>query len=774
MRAYLILVAITLIFAGSQAYASDFFVITDLGNTFSVGITANDGEAADAQTAEIAGTLSEGARIIRMDYYDTKIIQRGLGLKDTSDLKPYNEMVTGVTSAEIPGIRTTYTGFSYRLDYNLINDTLVWDKPKFTITSAQFPTARITIHENGTKSVIDFGSGLEHKHYLDERGYYIFDFEVPPPDTEIIIQAYTEGRNILQTNVDLINAPYHKDYGFLFYNTTYQDFSNNVRLLNGPIGGTSGNITALYKADVEFQGKYSMRSFDHCGGITGIPCTRNYNETKTYEFTFNVSLEQQTDGRYKVIGHDVNNILTELNNQSIEKLKEYAPSFINHRGTSVLSNEQIILYDPLPALKIKTLGSIDIVDWNNDSYYLEIDKTGKSAHNHITRAYMKDNYYLQFFIIDGLPPNKYYVLMGHNGLILYQSRTDSSGKIEVDIRDIPLPYRERLGKLVLYDSFTKWTDGPIRSSTHVPFFDIYNENAFPLPKSASFIPTDSIYAPSAYVKFPVPAEIVITNMTMGEVRLPYIDGTYSAGDSMYVPIIPGKNIISFEINGLSVLIQVSNVRGHTGTVILDPIQREFQYSKFSPNNFRDGQFDKFSGQIGQSTFFIAPNDGRVKVGVLASLAGEAYIKNTVKYEKIPDPPPPPPRPRDPLTMWTDIYKNGKFLSSEQLYFSAKPFASIDNTKSFNAELSNNRMQSWATAEFTYPNKDFTTNPYENIYETFTITGVEAGDFIEVYFYLKIDADGRIVEQPNKARNITSEGLATGSLEIKNGRIDISM
>ena len=59
-------------------------------------------------------------------------------------------------------------------------------------------------------------------------------------------------------------------------------------------------------------------------------------------------------------------------------------------------------------------------------------------------------------------------------------------------------------------------------------------------------------------------------MTMGEVRLPYIDGTYRAGDSMYVPIIPGKNIISFEINGLSVLIQVSNVRGHTGTVILDP------------------------------------------------------------------------------------------------------------------------------------------------------------------------------------------------------------
>ena len=84
------------------------------------------------------------------------------------------------------------------------------------------------------------------------------------------------------------------------------------------------------------------------------------------------------------------------------------------------------------------------------------------------------------------------------------------------------------------------------------------------------------------------------------------------------------------------------------------------------------------------------------------------------------------------------------------------------------------MQSWATAEFTYPNKDFTTSQYENIYETFTITGVEAGDFIEVYFYLKIDADGRIVEQPNKAKNITSEGLATGSLEIKNGRIDISM
>ena len=305
--------------------------------------------------------------------------------------------------------------------------------------------------------------------------------------------------------MDLINAPYRPEYGFLFYTKAAHNLGKNE--LSGPIGGTSGNITGLIK----YNYTYAVDFLNH--GSSVRETAYNIVELEA-EKLFNLNLQQQSDGRYKVTGNApccqftnppddfLLNELKKHHPNAKEILKIYAPS-VGH------GDYQVRLYDPLPALKIKTLGTIDIVDWNNDSYYLEIDKTRTTDFINMKRGYMKDNHYLQFFIIDGLPPNKYYALIGYEGSVIHNARTDNSGKIEIDIRDIPTQYREQTGRLVIYDKFTEWTSSdPIRSSTHVPFFDIYNENAFPLAKSASFLPTDSIYTPSAYVKFPVPTEIV--------------------------------------------------------------------------------------------------------------------------------------------------------------------------------------------------------------------------------------------------------------------------
>jgi len=126
------------------------------------------------------------------------------------------------------------------------------------------------------------------------------------------------------------------------------------------------------------------------------------------------------------------------------------------------------------------------------------------------------------------------------------------------------------------------------------------------------------------------------------------------------------------------------------------------------------------------------------------------------------PPPPPPRPRDPLTTWVEVYVNGvpRQIDGQertQVFFSDAPLEDHDSGVT--------GTSSWHTARFSYPEVD--------VSDTISVP-VDAGDFVEVYFYTKIEAHGSVPPLPRNFAEVSRSSSASATAVLKYATMGTSM
>lgn len=336
--------------------------------------------------------------------------------------------------------------------------------------------------------------------------------------------------------------------------------------------------------------------------------------------------------------------------------------------------------------------------------------------------------YLQ---ITNLPPNIPYEIT-KDGIMAVSGMATSGGVISLTLDDVKIGGTNPNGNLYLYPNSLKYR-GPF--STVV--FDNVNDQAIHIDTSE-----DKAYVVHTYVQIPVVGDVEVTNTYLdNQLPLSYLNGNYTTGESIKVPVIPGYNDINMEINGVQTMTAITNVLGSTGLKVISPSTSTI--TQHNDNNL----VSSITSTAGAVSYVISTSAGTITTSVTATISGESEIKNYA-YFGAPPPPPPSPPPRDPLKAWVDVYKNGILVNQQQIYFNALPNSQNSGGVS--------GPSSYVIDKYAYP---------QTVINGVITTNALPGDFIEFYLYANIQADGSTPPIPSGHifYHYSGEGHATTTI-----------
>ena len=112
-------------------------------------------------------------------------------------------------------------------------------------------------------------------------------------------------------------------------------------------------------------------------------------------------------------------------------------------------------------------------------------------------------------------------------------------------------------------------------------------------------------------------------------------------------------------------------------------------------------------------------------------------------------------------MWIDVYVNGQLQSIDGQSSTEVLFNDEPNT---NHQAGRDTFQTSHTARFSYPEIDVT--------DSISIP-VSAGDFVEVYFYAKIAAEGSTPPNPTGLTTTGKNSNASATVTLKHASMTIS-
>ena len=346
---------------------------------------------------------------------------------------------------------------------------------------------------------------------------------------------------------------------------------------------------------------------------------------------------------------------------------------------------------------------------------------------------------LDFIDIDGLPPNIPYQITQDRHAIL-TGMTSESG--DLTINTIANPPATPGGKLRLFPDALAYR-GPFST---IVFDNIHNE-IIRMPATA-----DTVYVVHAYAQIPVTGTITVSELNLDKtLQLPYLNGDYTTGDVIHVPILPNHKTINLRINDIPASLRYADILGGTGIKIADPTAATITRRDLD-DSIRD-----ISATAGTATYAVATSDGTINAVISITFSGSASIANKYTLQE-PPPPPPPPRPADPLKAYVEIYKNGERYGDDRITLGINPHP----VSSPSAGLSGNI----ATQSITYRYPDHT------LTGTATVN-VNAGDFVEFYIYGNIYGVIGAYIPPAGWAVTAKEGVASAVVDIRNAHITTS-
>lgn len=689
--------------------------ITSLGNVLSatnLDDLASNGDAFGTGNGQaMINGMGINSRIIKRDYVGR--LNYGYGVSGSQNsLKTYNSVPALTDFAAqlldtdqkiiipIPKFNTEYRYISATQSLQEISSTnqniLGYSKSRTVDGSAVATVGTDAITIQGTGTVI-----LQLNNFGDQT---------------LILEGETPNGAILQLGTDLqydyLDIPYHSVYGFQSY---------------------AGGLP---------EASYSQNGCSYASGA-GYNCYASW----TYTQSFSPPLILSSSANYYSYYYSSSfpfSILSGTQNPTSYSLSSIRMVASASSGWSKSCNNCYPTTSPVPSgypfyvfdkelvinNKIDLSGSFQ-TPYNFQStkqYYIIAKPNGGtikikgSVVDPLTAPYLK---------ITNLPQNIPFEIL-KDGLVASKGMSQYEGTITLLINDVNISGTSPSGILHLYPDSLKY-----RGQFSTVVFDNVNEQVIHIQTQ-----DDKVYIVHAYVQIAVVGNVTVTNTYLDNaLALGYLDGNYTTGEQIIIPVIPGYYNINMDINGVPTTTVISNVLGGTGLKVISP-------STSTITDYDDNSvISSISSTTGSTAYVISTTSGTITASVTATISGDSEIKNQA-YFGSPPPPPPPPQPRDPLKAYVDIYKNGAFVSQQQIYFN--PVPSVQNSGGASGS------SSYVIDKYTYP---------QTVISGVITTNVFPGDMVEFYLYANIEAEGSAPPVPPGSilYHYAGEGHATTSI-----------
>jgi hypothetical protein len=338
--------------------------------------------------------------------------------------------------------------------------------------------------------------------------------------------------------------------------------------------------------------------------------------------------------------------------------------------------------------------------------------------------------------MENLPPNVPFQIE-KNGKVAVSGMSDYDGKIIVYASEFTVNDVSTGGILRMYPSALSYR-GPFGTIV----FDNINQQTVHIQT-----PEEKLYVAHAYVSIPVVGEIELTDVYLdNRLQLEYLEGNYTTGDKIKIPVIPGYHDINMKINGIPTTTVISNVLGGTGLKVIGPS------SSTITNYDEDNAVSSVSATSGATSYVISTTEGTLTASLTATVSAESEVENRAHFG-YPPPPPPPPAPMDPLKAYIDVYKNGALVRQQQIYFNSDP--AVQSTGQTLGSISE------VAVRYVYP---------QTVINGAITVDVFPGDMVEFYLHANIQADGPIPPVPPGSIFYHYSGQGQATVLIHGGSI----
>ena len=695
--------------------------ITELGNVFTAvnldDLPGVDGRGAGNGTAMING-MGLNSRIIQLDYFGR--MTHGQGIAGSEDsLKPYTAVPSTTDyAAELlaSDSKTTMpiTGFNAEYQYTDGNIQFVGTTTPNILSYSQSRTVAGSGMSMQMSSGITFSGAGKIIVKLNDLGAQTLrlDGTVPSGAKLRLVEQITN-------SYDLMTAPYDGAYGF------------NVG--GGIISASGGGYPSPDYPCYRYQNNYATQiwygswvSYAHpnlivssLGNFATVPGLTVSGTQNANSYTVNSVSSSYSFSNYCAAGPPGPNppagsVILYYDKDPVADLLVFVTNFVSSTVQTAAGRQYYLIAEP-------NGGTITVTG------------TGYNP----TAPYLK---------ITNLPSNIPYEIV-KDGYVSASGMGSESGSLTLLLTDVNISGTQgaaTTGTLYLYPDSLAY-----RGSFSTVVFDNINDEIIHIQTA-----DHKVYVVHAYVQIPVTGSVSVTNTnlgggtlgtTLGALPLQYLNGNYSNGDLIKVPVIPGYLNIDMDINGIPTTTTISNVLGGTGIKVANPATQTIN------DQDNDSPLLSIEATTGTVAYAIATTSGSLNANLLATISGSSSLTNTVTLTS-PPPPPASPARKDPLTGWVDVYKNGVLIQSVQLFFDDQPTFTSSNVVSGNSQVQ--------TASYSYAQTTISGT---------TVTGVAPGDMIEYYLYAKIHADGIPLTPPSgyAVSAISSRGIATATIHSGN-------
>ena len=671
---------------GSSILGLDIVAITSLGNVFSADHPLNDSQH---EGAMISG-MGISSRIVTKEF-SGKIIY-GYGDSGTEgSLKPYNPLVlphdfaAQVLASDTP-ITIPITKFNSEYVYNEDLQSL-----QNVQNAAQNSLGYADVRTVGGTTAVALGSdGIT----ISGNGYAIIRLN-DYSSQSLVLEGYVpDGSQLLLSPLEKKN---------LF--TTQYDSSRGFRIFDA--AGSSFSTSQTSHSDIT------------CSkGAWGY--TNTYSST--YTFSPQLDISTQWGITYGTLSPSASAPIASISGSKMILLSQSGRTLVPSAWCS--GTAQPYSYSPAPV----TVWDKDPIQWID--YDVEFSSEFQTAHtfsngpsylvakpngNTITiRGMQFDPASSSYLKITNLPENIPYEIL-KDGMLAVSGMATEGGILDLLIGELNLSGDAPSGTILLYPDSMR-----ARSPFSTIVMDNVNSEMFHVPTIE-----DKVYVAHAYLQIPVIGDVTVTEMSLdGSLALPYLDGNYTTGDHILVPIIPGYYNVGMKINGMLAVVRISDVLGGTGVKVVIPT---------SSTITRYGDSDivpSISATAGSVSYVVATSSGTLTTSLTATISADSEIENHALFELAP-PVPPAPRPKDPLKAWVDVYKNGELYGQKQIYLNSIPESQNSG--------GTNGLSSFVVDQYAYP---------QTVISGAVETSVNPGDFVEVYLHAEIAADGSAPPVPS--------------------------
>ncbi|MBI5145914.1 MAG: hypothetical protein HZA84_01700, partial [Thaumarchaeota archaeon] len=559
------------------------YVLTSYGNRFDLVNQVQGSNAGDttyntynSNATKTINGMGLYSRIVNYDYVGK--IPHGYGVVGTEDsLKPYT-LVPSITNYAAQLLdtdsRTAITIPKFNTEYNHVSGALqdIGSTIPNILSYSQSRTVAGSGTVTQTSNEITFSGTGQIIVKLNDLGANSITFEGTVPSGGRLRVTEKLG------TYDLMTLPYTGSFQIGSGTGSWQNIQTAMWWGDGRARGACGQYVWYYS------------------GYTAYSASPNLDVSASSNFASNPSYPISSGTQYSNYYH--------ANSLYYQSGGFGACSPIGGSGTFLIT-----YYDNDPTITLRTYaGGFTGQTFQTTAgkqYYLIAEPNG-GTFTITGTAYTPSAPYLQ---ITSMPANIPYEII-KNGYVTASGMTPASGPLTLMPTDVDIYNPTSSAALYLYLNSLAY-----RGSFSTVVFDNVNGQTIHIAT-----PDDKVYVVHAYVQIPVVGSVTITNTYLdNSLALPYLNGNYTNGQTIMVPVIPGYHDINMEINGIPTITSIASVLGGTGVKVASPSTQTINDSD------TDSALPYIESTTGTVAYVVSTSSGSISASIQATISGSSSL-----------------------------------------------------------------------------------------------------------------------------------------------------